>query len=148
MALTLPDICGRIAHPGLPSGQRYVRWFDSYLLANYQMAAGPNRTHTFLCGSDCYALRCAYLHQGEFDLTDQRAAVALEYFVFIEPPASGLAHLCQGNKVLMLQIDCFCEEVCQAVDRWLSDVQSDPAIQGRVSGLARIKKLSDGVTLL
>ena len=33
--------------------------------------------HVFLHGEDCYALRCAVLHEGADDIVTQRARVAL-----------------------------------------------------------------------
>jgi len=73
LALTLPDICGFVeSQPGTGSQARYVSWFDREIAPRYlvQLRAGPEQ---FLSGRDCYALRCAFLHQGEFDVTDQRA---------------------------------------------------------------------------
>lgn len=141
LALTLPDICGKLQEPKQKSQPRYEAWYDKYLLPAYHRNIGPSwkpTPHTFLCASDCYALRCAYLHQGEFGIEDQRAQTALEHFHFTEPPAAGSMHMNQTNNALQLQVNVFCNDVCNAVRRWSHDVAEDPVIQERIRKLGRI----------
>lgn len=80
LSLTLPDICGKLENPNLRSRQRYSAWFNQYVAM-----AHPG----FLNGDDCYALRCAYLHQGEFDLEDQNAKDILNRIHFNAPDNRG-----------------------------------------------------------
>ena len=65
LALTLPDICGKIDYPNLhrKSRLRYSKWFDMYVGEEYKMTI-EGETITFLTGNDCFALRCSYLHEG------------------------------------------------------------------------------------
>jgi hypothetical protein len=61
VALTLPDICGKLQNPDLGSSRRYVMWFNDYLKPMYTGKVGPDRIeHVFLSGEDAYALRCSY----------------------------------------------------------------------------------------
>src|SRR5260221_10862247 len=93
LALALPDICGFLESPNDGSQRRYVAWCNQFLSPRYTHAIGPNRDqHVFLSGQDCYALRCAFLHEGSDDVTRQRARQALESFVFVEPPNAGMIH--------------------------------------------------------
>jgi hypothetical protein len=139
LALTIPDICGRLETPAMGSQARYVGWYDRYLLRKYQHPVGPSRTlHTFLCGADCYALRCAYLHQGEFGIEDQRAQQALLNFHFTPPQPGMFIHNNQMDNVLQLQVDVFCEDVCVGAARWLEAVSADADIQARLARLATI----------
>jgi hypothetical protein len=139
LALTIPDICGRLENPSMGSQARFVNWYDRFLLTHYQSNIGSSGTlHTFLDGSDCYALRCAFLHQGEFDISDQRAKKALENFHFIAPRQGYLIHMNQVNNALQLQVDRFCIDVCKATEQWMTSVQSNTVIQGRIAQLASI----------
>ena len=107
IALSIPDICGRLETPEESIRTRYERWFERYMLSKYSKPIGPEQTpHTFLSSSDCYALRCALLHEGRDVIKDQRAREMLRRFHFIEPPPKGgRIHLNQFNDVLMLQAD-------------------------------------------
>jgi len=142
LALTVPDICGRLEDPSTKSSEkRYIKWYNKYMLNKYEHEMGPaNILHTFLGGSDLYALRCAYLHQGEFGINEQGAKKVLEHFHFTAPRPGFLIHnnYYEKNGVLQLQVDCFCLDVCEAVEQWLQDVKGDKDIQNRIASLATI----------
>ena len=143
LSLSMPDICGRLEDPDKRPGARYVDWFDKYLLHNYQGTVGPysKSLHTFLSGEDCYALRCAFLHQGEFRLTDQPVRQVLEKISFTIPHPNWDIHKNQKEGVLQLEVARFCQEVCDAVKQWLIDVQGNDDIQTRMNQLATIAEL-------
>ena len=139
IALTMPDICGRLEDPSKGSQARFVGWYDRYLLKCYQFEVGSSQMlHTFLCGSDCYALRCAFLHQGEFGIDDQSARQALEHFHFTAPRPGSFIHMNQYDMALQLQVDRFCLDVCDGVEQWLQDIQGNADIQARMGKLATI----------
>jgi hypothetical protein len=142
IALTLPDICGKIEYPTKNSStQRYKDWFERYLEPLYTKQIGAmGMVHKFLSGSDCYALRCALLHEGTDEIGEQRAQEALDRFHFTEPPQSGCIHLNQSGKVLQLQVDKFASEMIQAIRAWLSDVSCDNEKQERLSKLMKVYK--------
>ena len=66
LALTIPSFCSRY---GLSVDElhqqkeslRYPAWYDHYVYPDYQ----------FLTGQECYAVRCALLHNGDVDLYNQ-----------------------------------------------------------------------------
>lgn len=128
MALTLPDICARFEYPDVNSSQkRYISWYNKYMLKSYKHNIGPKEEeYIFLSGNDCYSLRCSYLHQGEDEISNQRAQEKINKFMFITPPPWGSLHLnlkqsCDGYSLLQLQVDKFCEDVCTAVEVWEND---------------------------
>lgn len=152
IALTLPDICGRIAYPGVKSGERVAMFFDKYLAHHY--VCGP----TFwpivsMTGGDFYALRCAYLHQGEFDLQGQGARSVLAKFELVSPKVAqshnnlSAAGLGPDGKVtegtLQIRVDIFCEQVCAAIEAWLVDVVNDVRIQSAINSLGKIAGAPD-----
>lgn len=146
LALTMPDICARIQYPELKnrSEQRYVQWFDKYLAANYIGGLLPT---PFMQGGDLYALRCAYLHQGEMALDGHKAKKLIERFR-LTVPGPGVFHRNRtgtmdehGNisdMTLQLSVDMFCDEICTAVESWLKDVNSDPRIQSGIANLGQM----------
>ncbi|MDZ7993125.1 MAG: hypothetical protein RM022_025760 [Nostoc sp. EfeVER01] len=63
---------------------RYLNWYNSYIKEKYTGIGGrwneekeyvydENAKSIFLSGEDCYALRCAYLHNGLDEITEQKA---------------------------------------------------------------------------
>jgi len=144
LALSMPDICGRLENPTKVPKVRFVDWFDKYLLHHYQSTVGSysKSPHTFLSGADCYALRCAFLHQGEFQIEDQSAQQVLERFSFTTPHPSWDCDMNQKGPILQLQVAKFCLRVSDAVDQWLVDVQGKTDIQTRIAKLATIANLT------
>lgn len=119
IALSLLDICGKFETPTLSSSQRYSNWFTANLSNKYSRKIGPNaELHVFLSGDDCYSLRCAYLHEGVDDIMGQRARDILERFRFVAPMRGYLVHLNQKNNILQLQVDIFCKDIAEAVNKW------------------------------
>ena len=137
LALTMPDICARLeSENGKTSGQKYASWFDRYMLHKYQSNMGANRApHIFLSGNDCYALRCAILHEGAADITMQRCREALDRFHFTVVGS----HCNQFHSVLQLDVPVFCSDICESIESWLIDFSRDhPDKQNRLLELLTI----------
>jgi hypothetical protein len=143
LAIALPDICGKLENPGLGSQKRYISWFDDNLKYKYTAIIGPSRKiHVFLSGEDCYALRCAYLHEGEMDITGQKVRETLDKFHMVLPDVNGNSyHIHQIDKALVIQVDLFCEEICQAVEVWLSRSIADPVLRLKIEALPLIRQI-------
>lgn len=126
VSLTFPDICAALEH-GKTSGATYASWFNANL----------SQYAKFLSGNDCYALRCAILHQGKDDISDQKMQEVLEHYVFLTDGSHcNLFKDCviNGEKVSFLQLNVqkFCKDMCNAVEKWLDNVSENPAIQERL----------------
>ena len=143
LALALPDICGFVEAPTAGSQARYVQWFDRKVAPGYS-AVLPGGPKQFLNGTDCYALRCAFLHQGEFDITDKRARDALKRFRFVVPPPSFTVHKNLIGETLQLQVSEFCEDICKAVEAWLTVAKCNPDRAPRIANLASIEIYEPG----
>jgi hypothetical protein len=79
ISLSLPDISSKITYGTKSSGKKYVKWFVEYVGHFYRTNYSKNQLEmakkygagnyegmlkgTRLSGNDCYALRCAYLHE-------------------------------------------------------------------------------------
>jgi hypothetical protein len=141
-ALTLPDIAAYLdQRPGGRS--RFISWCEDYLTPTYTTTLAGVQ-HVFLSGKDCYALRCAYLHSGDFDITAQDAQDVLSRFEFLAQESGMICHRNQYTNlqtsvsVLQLQVCNFCEEVCEAVERWLAARATDPAVAAALAQLPLI----------
>lgn len=132
ISLTLPDICGKIEDPNLSSEKRYKDWFNRYISAKYIYSG-----RTFLSSNDCYAFRCALLHEGSDNIAGQKSRRILEQFLFMTsgPHCNYMRDNyvnCQRVKTsLQLRVDKFCEDICESVEQWLKDVSTDTAITNR-----------------
>lgn len=147
LALTLPDICGRLDNPAPAGSARYAAWFETWMAHHYKMHAGfKGYEHVFLCGEDCYALRCSFLHQGEANIDRQRARRLLSDFHFITPPpGGGQVHCNQVNDTLQLQVDVFSTQMADAVDQWADSVHGNADTQSRIDTLLTIHDSRYGV---
>ena len=94
------------------------------MLGKYKTFWEPNlEDHIFLSGEDCYALRCAFLHQGSDDISHQRARTVLEKFSFVVRKGTmRILHTSLDKKKLELQVDSFCEDICRAAEKWIGDI--------------------------
>lgn len=137
LSLTIPDICGRLSYPDLrtKSKDRYVKWFDTYLLHHYEFPSfGDN--FTFMSGGDCYALRCSLLHEGRDDVTGQgarRKEVLSKFAISTTGTHRGMI-----GDVLVLNLQKFCTEICQGVEVWSEDYKKDNKVQAAIAELLTI----------
>lgn len=140
MTLALPDICGWISDPNAGSRARYVQWFDGFLKNKYVCQVGADHSkHQFLTGNDFYALRCAFLHEGRDDITDQRAQEVLTQFQFTVAPVGSIIHCNQSGSALQLQVDVFCEQVLEAVAAFVETIDADSPQHNRLISLVLIR---------
>jgi hypothetical protein len=147
-ALILPDICGKFETPNEGSKARSVRWLKTWIEPLYTRHIGADRReHVFLSSEDCYALRCSFLHEGISNIGEQRARKALDDFHFITPHPRRHIHCNQSDNTLQLQVDVFCNEVADAVDKWAVSVQLNQEVQQRMSSLIFIHDSSAGINL-
>jgi len=139
--LTLPDIIGRIEDPTTSSSARYIDWFDRFVGARYSATVGRDPQPTvFLTGADCYALRCALLHEGSDSILRQRARSSLEAFRFVAPRPGRIVHNNRIRDTLLVQVDIFCRDVIAGVASWEHMLPSMAVdIQKRATELFRIE---------
>lgn len=148
LALTLPDICGLIEGKQRDSRKRYIRWCTEYLTPKYTHRIEPDREeHIFLSGKDCYALRCAVLHEGSDEIVTQAARDALESFRFVAPTRGFVIHNNQHDDQLQVQVDIFCLDICEGVERWFAESATDDGLTSRVGGLMKVHPIAPGFDL-
>ena len=143
MALAIPDICGWIENPHSTSKERYISWFEKYLQSEYIREATPSMPkHIFLTGSDCYALRCAFLHEGRENISEQKAQQVLDSFQFVVPPSGWTVHNNQMNNTLQLQVDIFCRQVITGAKQFLIDISNNSEASKRINQGLQIRDIN------
>ncbi len=141
VALALPDISGWVEDPTLGPRERFCNWFDRYVGKRYESSGSKLLPpHNFLSGDDCYALRCALLHEGRDDIAHQKARASLERIQFVAPRRGSIIHCNQVNQKLQLQVDIFCRDICLGVRDWLASIpESDKTRRDRLPELLKIQ---------
>jgi hypothetical protein len=130
MALTLPDICVKASDPSRnTSGRRYAEWFETYVGPAYTRFVGASSYREeikFLSGRDCYALRCALLHEGSSNVSGQSIREALDSFQFSTPGVNGNSnHMNRVAGKLYLMIDEFAADILAGARAWWSSLSED-----------------------
>jgi hypothetical protein len=138
LALTLPDICGKLEGTNKSSSARYCEWFEKYL----------TQYKGYLSGSDCYALRCSFLHEGSDNIETQRSRDVLDRFIFM----TGGPHCFyfskskfgdskyDGKDVLVLNLQSFCHDIVEAVEKWLLNSVGDQTIEQNLDNMLKINE--------
>jgi hypothetical protein len=127
VSISLPAICAAIEH-GESHNKEYATWFDTNL-PNYK---------GYLTGNDCYALRCALLHEGSDSTSRQRAREVIESYKFIISGNHKLkfTECVFDGKILpnslVLNVEIFCNDICQAARIWLLESLSKPHLKEKL----------------
>ena len=151
IALSLPDICVSATQPRT-SRKGYAEWFDAYVQPKYSIQPPTRMPTRFLSGNDCYAFRCAFLHEGMGNITGQSARESLNSFIFVAPMPNGL---CLHNnmkimlsadgsemRILQLQVDLFSKEIIAGVEDWREGL-TEQQLDKFERGLLRIQQLGN-----
>ncbi|MGB3161537.1 MAG: hypothetical protein WBA84_09855 [Carnobacterium sp.] len=141
LSLIIPDMCSNLEYFDLKEvGIRYRKWFDNYLHGEY------NDWHPMMSAYDFYALRCAYLHAGESDISGNKQRKIVDEFKFMAPKVNdGIfsgSHKIKIDNYLILRVDLFCLEICEAVKKWISKNKDNKKVQIGVSKIIEIKDAS------
>jgi hypothetical protein len=142
IALAMPDICGGLEQDPskrrrkYANSARYKDWFDRYLNRAFDGLA-----FTFT-SEECWQFRNSCLHSGG----PQTGGITR--VLFVEPSGiqmhrNEIDYTGQSKVIYQqMQVDTFCEAVCEAVELWGNDVAGDQTIQSRIVELIRIHDLN------
>lgn len=133
LALTLPDICGKVEYPELNGKLAYIGWFDRYALELFESSAEshPNNKpideRLQFDGKACYSLRCAFLHAGEAQIQNDKLKVDIDQFeLCISSTVEGIYVECYGCRksdshvslAMRLDIRLLCKRLCDAAQTY------------------------------
>ena len=71
LTLMLPDICGEAEYPNKHVGERYIRWYDSFV-GNDMKQERMHEGQPFLSGEIVYNLRNTFLHPGKVQINPSK----------------------------------------------------------------------------
>lgn len=143
LILTFPDICSGLEMPNQRGKKRYIKWCDKYFVPT-------NNYQGILEGNDIYALRCAYLHAGTDDITEQAVHKTISRFRFVYSVHGNFFHRnsisYEGSDTHVLQLDLpeFCEEMIKAVQFFIVNNTGNKEIENEVAKLSTIENDEDG----
>ncbi len=129
VALILPDICGKIDTPGMKSGKRYASWFDKYVKKYYTVQESTD--FALISGGDCYAIRCAMLHEFSKDLTMHNARKIIDKYKFCSPETCSFGtkfRVKQAGNEIELNVSDFCGKMIIGVNAWLKESRNNTNI--------------------
>jgi hypothetical protein len=155
LALMLPDACSAIDQPWVRGRQRYYEWTDRYVAHYFSDVDGQR----FLTGRELYLIRCAFLHAGELALEDPAPTavddgaamfevlnrvhlfVSDEGFIAARGVASTSGHEPIRSTNYSVDVDQFCDAICQGAIDWLVRARADALKRERIAAAPRIIRI-------
>jgi hypothetical protein len=152
LALTIPDICGQIEYPHWAgsgnTGKRYPAWFDIWVKEKL-FRFGHQGKEFPMSGSDCYALRNAFLHTG----VKEARPDGKPGYKLIVPTSGNLANMSTsgaGNDesiVLYVGTESFSNAICDGAREWKTSVLTRcPEAKSEIDNLLSIQEGEVSVT--
>lgn len=121
VALTLPDICGKVECPNTSIAYRYKNWFKKYAEPKFTVSATqlPSNKiiqYTWLRANECYALRCAVLHAGNYD-TEKIGLSQLHFHAHLREKTN-YSHMVRDSSSADFDVIQLCETLCNAAEEY------------------------------
>ncbi len=139
MALTVPDICGKLEGLQGNDKEKYIGWVDKHITKQYFPEVYLDENHQYqesdkraITGQRCYGLRCALLHSGneEIDLkhmdledrSDTAARIGKYKINLLDDPEDEIIYCTYSsdyNGILLefyMNIRKFCERICNSAE--------------------------------
>lgn len=151
LALTLPDICSKVAFPDKTApedrAKRYRDWFDKYVSNRFlkKSIPGMQKEITYINGYAAYLLRCAFLHNGNYDLLSMNPKIKIKKFIpFYTNDSSlfaGMIYSLDTDDNIEIEVDIksLCMMICIAAKDYYNSIEdkslfSDDLIAPMCSG--------------
>ena len=130
LALTLPDICAKVEYHNRPNwrkGKKYQEWFDNYAKQKftYRTTRVPSNETIYVTtmdGETCWALRCAVLHAGNYNVSSKSK---YEKIGIHAHRADGLCfeHEVVDGKRIEVDVTLFCRNICVAAETYYQSIK-------------------------
>ena len=124
LALTLPDICGKNEYPNESNRRRYVNWFNNYAKSLFTCVAtvlpdNETQEYVWFSAEECYALRCAYLHAGNYELN--RVDLKNVHLHAHIRDGNNYSHIIRNSIFADWDVIEICKNLCDAVELYCSN---------------------------
>lgn len=127
LALTLPDVCGKVEFSGEKSfGERYKKWFSRYAFPYFAVEATklPSKKivkNTWLSAEECWALRCAFLHAGNYDV--KHVPLANVQIHVHKRNSENYSHMVRDSQYADWDVIELCKKLCLAAREYYYSVE-------------------------
>ena len=126
IALTLPDVCGKVEFPNSKTKERYKAWFNKYAQSYFVSVAtvlpGEQlKKYTWLTANECYALRCAVLHAGDYNV--ENIEVSLILLHAHKRNGKNYSHTVRDSKYIDADVIDLCDRLCLAAEEYYNSVE-------------------------
>ena len=126
LALTLPDVCGKVEFPNCGNKKRYKDWFSLYALPCFTVEATklPSEEiveYTWLSAEECWALRCAFLHAGNYDV--DCATLANVHIHVHKRDGENYSHMVRDSKYVDWDVIELCKKLCLAAREYYFSIE-------------------------
>ena len=124
LALTLPDICGKHAFPNESVGIRYKKWFDQYAKDIFTsetivLPGDSTEKYVWFTSEECFALRCAYLHAGNYELERVKLEKVSLHVHFRD--GKEFKHMIRDDIFADWDVITICNNLCEAAEKYCAD---------------------------
>ncbi len=139
LALTIPDICGKIKYPNEKVGYRYKKWFEDYVEIYYVDHNGwdninKRAKNPYFTSDMCYSLRCELLHAGTINIENFGKIDKQKYemdfsFRLMVHGCDSYGHSTSGEKdgkinrknIVTLEVVKFCKSIVSSAKKFYSE---------------------------
>lgn len=125
-ALTLPDICGKVECPSERSSKkRYKKWFNKYarncfVAVTTKLPEGSVVEYQWLSAEECYALRCAVLHAGDYKA--EGIKLSQVHLYAHKRSDDNYSHTLRDDRYIDADVIDLCERLCQAAEEYYNSI--------------------------
>ena len=138
LALTLPDACGKVCHPGIKGvGERYKKWIEEYVLTEENFLANgfvPNWGN--LTAEIIYSLRCCFFHEADPTIPKKNITQFSLIWQSTQSAARTNHEECEceanGTKTISIDILFLCEIICSAALKFYREHKDQFVFQYRI----------------
>lgn len=123
LLLTLPDICAKVEYPNSYTyGKNYTLWFDTHAKKYFTVIPitippRESEEYTWLTGEECWKLRCAVLHAGNFKLNCKNSNLK-KLFIHISENNENRTHSWRNERCADIDLKLLCDNICKAVEEY------------------------------
>lgn len=127
LALTLPDICGKVEFPNeFSPGKRYKDWFSLYAVPNFTVEASklPSSeiaSYTWLSAEECWALRCAFLHAGNYNM--ECVSLANVHIHVHKRNSENYSHMVRDTQYVDWDVIELCKKLCLTASEYYYSIE-------------------------
>ena len=128
LALTLPDICAKVEYGDSISniGKKYQQWFDAFVVSKFtdtatKLPSNEQVEYVQLTAEECWKLRCAVLHAGNFELNCVQSDLKKIFIHVHERDGKNYEHHWRDGQYADFDLVLLCHNLCDAAEDYYNN---------------------------